>query len=519
MEDRSILVVGAGMAGLATGCYARMNGYATHIVEMAPRPGGVCTSWRRGDYVFDGCIEWLMGSRPGSPLNRTWQELGALTGRTVVDHDEYLRIECHDGKNVVIYTDADRLERHLCELSPADAATSRLLCNLIRRAASLMQGRGVLASGAALLPVLLPLVSLVGTTWQGFAARYTDRFLRDAIRTVADLPDFPLLAGVMMLAGMHARDSGYPIGGSLAFAQAVEQRYLELGGDVTYRARVVEILVENDRAVGVMLEDGRIFTADRVVSAADGHSTLFEMLGGRYADRRIQRRYAPQRVFPPLVQVSLGVERDLSDTPHALQFRLRSPVTIAGETREELLVRHYCYDPTLAPRGKSVVELHLQTNYDLWARLAGDPDAYEAEKHAIADTVVAALDERFPGLAASVEVVDVATPMTWVRHTGNWRGAFEGWLPTRSEVTATLRGRPSTLPGLDGFYMVGQWAQLGGLPSVAPAGRDLVRRFCREDGRQFGTTMATHPPARLLPDFDTHAGEVANEHLTTNSVA
>ena len=122
MRDRSIAIIGAGVAGLATGCYAQMNGYRTHIFEMHGLPGGVCTSWRRDGYVFDGCLQWLMGSRQGSPINRIWQELGALAGREVVDHDEFLRIEGRDGRTLVVYTDADRLERHLRELAPADAA-------------------------------------------------------------------------------------------------------------------------------------------------------------------------------------------------------------------------------------------------------------------------------------------------------------------------------------------------------------------------------------------------------------
>ena len=67
MKDRSIAIIGAGVAGLATGCYAQMNGYHTQIFDMHGLPGGVCTSWRRDGYVFDGCLQWLMGSRPGSP--------------------------------------------------------------------------------------------------------------------------------------------------------------------------------------------------------------------------------------------------------------------------------------------------------------------------------------------------------------------------------------------------------------------------------------------------------------------
>ena len=44
--------------------------------------------------------------------------------------------------------------------------------------------------------------------------------------------------------------------------------------------------------------------------------------------------------------------------------------------------------------------------------------------------MVSLLEQRFPGIAEQVEMVDVATPLTFERYTGNWQGSFEGWLIT-----------------------------------------------------------------------------------------
>jgi phytoene dehydrogenase-like protein len=488
-----------------------MNGYSTRIFEMHGLPGGVCTSWRRDGYVFDGCLEWLMGSRAGSALNRIWQELGALAGGEIVDHDEFMRIEGRDGRTLVVYTDADRLERHLRELAPADAATSHALCESIRRIAELDRSNGAahglagttgpLTTAARLLPTAPTLIRWLGLTWQELAARFTDRFVRDAIRSIFDVPGFPALGGLMTLGWLHARDAGYPIGGSLAFAQAIEQRYRELGGQVSYGARVDKILVEGDRAVGVRLADGSEHRADDVISAADGHTTIFGLLGGRYVDAAIRRAYRTCPIFRPLVQVSLGVTRDLSAEPHTLVFPLATPTVIAGEVRESLTVRHYGYDPTLAPAGKSVLVVRFETDYDLWAGLAQDPGYYHGEKDRIGEAVVKAVDQRFPGLARDVEALDVATPMTWERITGNWRGAYEGWLPTRGTIAMSLRGgMRSTLPGLDRFFMTGQWTKPGGgLPGVAPAARGLIQTICKRDKRPFVTSVVTHAPAHAAP--------------------
>jgi len=79
VEDKSIVIIGAGIAGLSTGCYGQMNGYRTRIFEMQNMPGGLCTSWQRQGYTIDGCLAWLVGSAPGSSFYRIWEELGAIS--------------------------------------------------------------------------------------------------------------------------------------------------------------------------------------------------------------------------------------------------------------------------------------------------------------------------------------------------------------------------------------------------------------------------------------------------------
>jgi phytoene dehydrogenase-like protein len=146
----------------------------------------------------------------------------------------------------------------------------------------------------------------------------------------------------------------------------------------------------------------------------------------------------------------------------------------------------YNFDPHLAPEGKTAVVVALNSDYDRWKELRRDPERYRAEKEAVAEGVLRALEQRLPGVRAKVDMQDVATPATWERHTGNWRGSYEGWLPTGK----TLRMRMSkTLPGLEDFYMIGQWTTPGGgLPPAVSSGRHLVQILCKKDGRQFVTT-------------------------------
>jgi phytoene dehydrogenase-like protein len=292
------------------------------------------------------------------------------------------------------------------------------------------------------------------------------------------------------IAGLHEKICGYVIGGSMRLSNALEKRYLDLGGTIDYSSRVKKILTKDDKAVGIRLADGVEHQADYVISAADGHSTIFDMLNGAYINDAISNYYQNMPIFPPLIYVGLGVNMTFADEPQLVTgffFELDNPIVIGGKERRWINVRIANYDPTLAPPGKTTLTSMFFSNYEYWRDLSSDHDKYEAEKESIASLIIEHLDDRFPGLASAVEMKDVATPLTFKRYTGNWQGSFEGWLMTPENFNMRI---PKTLPGLDSFYMAGQWVQPGGgLPGGVNSGREVIQLICRNDGRTFTTTM------------------------------
>ena len=97
-----VIIIGGGIAGLSCGCYLQMNGIQTEILEASLLPGGLCTAWHRGPYVFDGCLRWLIGTQPPSAFHQIWMELGAIAGRKVLANDEILRVEDANGNTLVV---------------------------------------------------------------------------------------------------------------------------------------------------------------------------------------------------------------------------------------------------------------------------------------------------------------------------------------------------------------------------------------------------------------------------------
>jgi phytoene dehydrogenase-like protein len=289
---------------------------------------------------------------------------------------------------------------------------------------------------------------------------------------------------VMMLATYANKDAGWPMGGSLEFARGIEKSYLKLGGKINYNARVEKILVEKDKAVGIQLSDGSKCPADYVISAADGYATIYKMLEGRYIDDNIKSLYNETPLAPTSVQVSLGVACDLSKEPHVLGIKLDKPITVGGIENSYIYLRHYCYDPSMAPEGKSSITSILSSDYEYWERLyIEDRNAYNAQKKMIADEFIRVFEERFPYAKGKIEVVDVSTPYTYTRYTGTWKGVYMGWMTTPEK---SMLKTPGKLPGLKNFYLAGQWANSsGGVPTGVVTGRWSLMRICKDDGKKF----------------------------------
>lgn len=498
MPEKSLSIIGAGIAGLSAGCYAQMNGYRSRIYEMHTLPGGLCTAWKRKGYTIDGCIEWLVGSSPRSSFYRLWEEVGLIQGREIIYLDEMMQTDGPDGRAFTLYTDLDRLEQHMIELAPEDRVVTEEVIGGARHFLGFdmtadeppMEIMGVLEKAkmmGRMLPHMPTLQKWSKVSLGELASRFKSPILREAFDAMWH-PKMSSLFILMTLAWLHDRVAGYPIGGSLPLARAVEQRYLNLGGQIHYSSRVARVLVENSRAVGIRLDNGQEERADVVISAADGHATIFDMLEGKHVDDTVRHYYDKFTPFPPLVFVGLGVNRTFEDEPRrisGLRLPLDPPLRLGDETITGMGVRINNYDPTLAPAGKTPITASFHTHYPYWKSLHADTEGYEARKAEIADAIVGVLDRRYPGLASQVEMVDVSTPITFEEFTGNWQASYEGWLPTPDNALSEMR---KTLPGLDSFYMVGQWVSPGGgLPSGVKTARDTLQVLCKRDGIRFQT--------------------------------
>jgi phytoene dehydrogenase-like protein len=492
-----VIIIGAGIAGLSCGCYLQMNGIQTEIVEAHELPGGLCTSWKRGHYMFDGCLRWLTGAHPPSVFHQMWSELGAIAGRKVFVHDDIFKIEAPDGRTLTVPANLDKLSRELKSAAPEDSrhidrlikdARRCMTLEPLKKPIELMPHRDRIREGLRYLPIIPIVLRWKNLTLGEYLKRYQNDFVRKTLRVITGNEEMSALVLFMVLAFRARTDTGFVAGGSWDFAMAIADRYQKLGGVFRYNTKVKRIQVQNDRACGVECEDGTSASATTVVSCADGHATIFEMLDGRYVDKKIRFLYEKCSTFHALIQISLGLKKEFSEIPHTLNLILSEPVPVDDQTSQDCFeVESFDSTSGLCAPGTTLMTVRLPTRHEFWMELREkDPRRYRAEKKNLLRRIIAILDKRFPGLARNIERFDVATPATFVRYTHNWRASYEGWLPTPQILGRRIS---YTLPGLKNFYMAGHWViPGGGLPSAALSGREVAQTICAEKGKTFNAS-------------------------------
>lgn len=474
-DNKKVIIIGAGIAGLCAGVYLKKANFEVEILEAHYMAGGLCMAWKRGDYIFDTCIHWLVGSKSGTNFHKMWQEVMDIDSLQFINSEIFTQVEDEAGGKLFIYRDVNKFEAELLAKAPEDAAEVKKLTAGIRKFSKLdfpMPGDSRWVTFKKIIgmaPMLLDFKKATSITCGAYSKNFKNPLLVKFLNGF--FKDMSLLGLNMSLAWMSNGDAGYPLGGSLVLINKILENYQSLGGKIRYGARVEKILVEGDKAAGVRLINGEEFKADYVVSAADGYSTIYKMLDGKFLDEKIERPYKGWKTFSSYLQVSLGVAREFPQEKGTLALYLKNKIKVDDKTElNEISARFFNFDPSMAPVGKTAITTFLPTdNCEYWVNLRdNDRPKYDQEKKRLADEVINIFENRYPGFKSAVEVIDVSSPASIVRYTSNWRGSMEGWLITPQSGFLTL-----PQPKLNNFCMVGQWVMPGGgLPSGLMTARE-----------------------------------------------
>ncbi|PHJ56790.1 carotene isomerase [Nostoc linckia z18] len=289
----------------------------------------------------------------------------------------------------------------------------------------------------------------------------------------------PMINAGMVFSDRHYGGVNYPKGGVGQIAQKLVEGLEKAGGEIHYQARVTKILIEQGRAVGVQLANGKVYRGKRIVSNATRWDTFQQLLpveGIPHNEKKWQQNYQKS---PSFLSLHMGVKQSvLPEGTECHHILLEDWEKMMAEEGTIFVSIPTLLDPDLAPSGYHIIHAFTPHWINDWQGLS--QDEYEAKKEKAAWAIIDRLEKIFPGLDAGLDYLEVGTPRTHRRFLGREDGTY-GPIP-RHKLRGLLK-MPFNRTAIPGLYCVGDSTFPGqGLNAVAFSGFACAHRIAVDLG-------------------------------------
>jgi phytoene desaturase len=483
--SRRVIVVGAGLGGLAAAIRLATAGAEVTVLEREDRPGGRAGRFERDGFAFDTGPSVLT-------MPSLVAELFALAGEDIADHltlerlDPAYRAVFHDGSVLHIRGSLDAMAQEVRDVcGAAEAARFADFAEHLRRLYDAEYDTFIdanfdspldLARPAALARVarlggfrrMMPLVSSMLTDWR-LIRMFTFQAMYAGMSPYEALGVYSVIAYMDAIAGVY-----FPKGGIHAVSEALADLARRCGVDLRLGVAADRVDIRAGRAAGVVTDAGERLTADAVVLNPDLPIAYRDLLGEDLTPRRVRRlRYSPSCIV-----VHLGLNRRLDDPAHhtihfAEQYADSFDDILAGRLQRDpswFLTVPTASDPSLAPEGGEVLFMLVPA-----PNLVGNSLNWDAQ----APREILAAQRRlaaagYGDIESATVVAEAVTPADWAR-----QGMAAGTPFAASHHFAqTGPFRPRNLaPKVGGVVFTGSGTTPGvGVPMVLVSGKLAAER-------------------------------------------
>jgi phytoene dehydrogenase-like protein len=461
-DSYDAIIIGAGIGGLVCGCYLAKAGMKVLICEQHYKPGGYCTSFKRGPFTFDAAAHCFGGYREDGITRKVFRDL---------EMDKKIKIIKSDPSDIVItpehkityWANLDRTIEEFRTAFPKEGDKIKKFLNFL------------------LNPDPNTFSRLRGWTFNNLMDHY---FTNNKLKTVLAAPLLGLggLPPSSMSAFIASKlfsefllDGGYhPKGGMQTLSDALAERFRELGGELRCSSLVQKIKVKDNKVIGIVLAEGSFIPSKYVISNCDARQTFLKLLNKENLGKEFI--FKIRSMIPSISNfiLYLGLDSYFDSLP------------TPGTTY--CYFSHYDLDKAYQASQRGNIEDYggymFYIYKDIPAILAIIPAPYknklywQKNKSKFLESFINRIEKySIPNLSQHIVFKEAATPYTLHRYTLNYRGASFGWAGTPSQLALTDFKKPSFIKGL---YLTGHWTTQGlGISGVAYVGSDIAKMILR----------------------------------------
>lgn len=492
------IVIGSGIGGLVAATQLAVKGAKVLVLEKYVIPGGSSGYYQRDGYTFDVGSSVMFGFSDKGNLNLITQALAAV-GREMEVIPDPTTVHFHLPNNLSVQVHREYSE-FINELMSKFPHEKEGILKFYGECWKIFNALNSLQLKSLEEPIYLfgqffqkPLECLT-------LAYYLPQNAGDIARKYVKDPDLlsfidaecfivstvnalrtPMINAGMVLCDRHFGGINYPVGGVGGIAKSLAEGLIDQGSEILYKANVTNIIIDQGKAVGVKISDGREFFAQTIISNATRWDTFGKLLKAENLPKEEENFQKVYVKAPSFLSIHMGVKADVlppdTDCHH---FVLEDDWTRLEEPYGSIFLSiPTVLDSSLAPKRRHILHIFTTSPLEDWEGLP--PKDYEAKKELIADEIIGRLEKKlFPGLKSSIVFKEVGTPKTHRRYLARDMGTYG---PMPRQIPKGLLGMPFNTTGISGLYCVGDSCFPGqGVIAVAFSGVMCAHRVAADIG-------------------------------------
>jgi len=467
--DYDVIVIGSGIGGLCSAALLSQMGKKVLVLEQHYTAGGFTHAYEREGYEWDVGVHYIgdMGRQgqgrglfdyiSGGQLK--WAEMDPVYDRIILGDEHFDFVAGKEN-----FKDSLKLQ------FPNDAVAIDQYVDLVTATTKYMAA----VSQTKAMPK--PLAKLMTLTSKNKFPDY-EKLIAVLCGQWGDHGCPPKESVFLMhalIAGHYFNGGFYPVGGASKIAETIIPQIQVSGGDVLTYADVQEILVSNDRAIGVKMVDGHCLYANSIISNAGVVNTFTKLLPEAISDKfgyrdRVQSlatsmshggmyiglRGTADELQLPKTNLWIYLDQHHDDNVAALRKDPSAPLPLVYVSFPS------AKDPDFQRRhpGRSTIEIVIGPcdfeQYRQWADKTWGKrgDDYEALKADLSERMLAALYKQLPHLRGKIDYSEVSTPLSTSHFCRYKQGEAYGLAHTKARFKQDWLTPKTRVQGL---YLTGQ---------------------------------------------------------------
>lgn len=504
-----IAIIGSGLAGLTAAAYLVREGYDVEIYEQFEEIGGVTATIHKDGYSWDIGPLLLEGFAPHEKFGKILSELGLTDKIELINDDRGQSFPDFQVWRPKEYEGPYWRREYFKKLFPSESEGLDNYYEFYDHMMAIMYLGNQLPFAKGLKAFILKVKMLVKfmkirkfKDWS--AAQVTDYFFKEQklkaiyLGILADMvvrPSQFFGLGVPAFNVETAFDKRIPIqanygklptyhyiqNGCEQLVKALADFVKSKGGKIYTSSKVTKIIIENNQAKGMMLENSEIIESDLILASGGVLNTFYNLIGQECLSNELISLIENLEYMESVFFVNIGIDFDPSSHQRKALCYYYGTYDIEGAIDNCISGKYHegkdgfliyipsMHSPEMAPHGNHAVTIYTIAPHKLdegdWAQKGED----------FAEKLLIEAEKYIPGLREHIQTKIILTPDDFKSRINVIRHSFGGLAPIIGQTG------PSHRTPIENLWYIGAYSESGGgVAGTALGARNVAKMILRE---------------------------------------